>query len=98
VTVRPCNVSCSTRARARSRATAGRARPPHSFLALLRELKRRGRSFTLVFRTFGFDLGRFERELNALCEGTHPLFPPGASADGATTADGLQNPQVQIVI
>ncbi|KOO35415.1 dpy-30 motif family protein [Chrysochromulina tobinii] len=35
-----------------------------SFLHLLRELKKTGRSFSICFRTY-----------NALCEGTHPLFP-----------------------
>lgn len=45
-----------------------------SFLHMLRELKRMGRSFTLIFRTFGRDLPRIEQELRALCEGRHPLF------------------------
>ncbi|CAE7030829.1 unnamed protein product [Symbiodinium sp. CCMP2592] len=45
-----------------------------SFLHLLRELKRRGRSFTLIFRTFGKDLPQLRQELEALCQGWHPLF------------------------
>ena len=80
---------------AATRAGLGRETNPHghvgllpAFLALLRELKARGRSFSLCFRTFGFDLGKFEQELNALCEGEHPLFPPGASADGGDADAG----------
>jgi len=46
-----------------------------SFLRLLRELKRERRSFMLMFRTFGHDLALVQKELNALCEGRHPLFP-----------------------
>lgn len=45
-----------------------------SFLHFLRELKRRGRSFTLIFRTFGSDLPKLQKEIEALCEGWHPLF------------------------
>lgn len=48
-----------------------------SFLHLLRELKRAGRSFSVCFRTFGKDLPKLSAEYNALCEGTHPLFPQG---------------------
>lgn len=46
-----------------------------AFLHLLRELKRAGRSFTLIFRTFGRDLPQLQKELQALCENRHPLFP-----------------------
>jgi hypothetical protein len=46
-----------------------------SFLHMLRELKRAGRSFSVCFRTFGKDLPKLAAEYNALCEGTHPLFP-----------------------
>ena len=46
-----------------------------SFLHLLRELKKTGRSFSICFRTFGTDLPKIAAEYNALCEGTHPLFP-----------------------
>lgn len=46
-----------------------------SFLHLIRELKRAGRSFTLIFRTFGQDIPKLEHEFKALCEGRHPLFP-----------------------
>eukprot|EP00930_Biecheleria_cincta_P096133 TRINITY_DN88000_c0_g1_i1.p1 TRINITY_DN88000_c0_g1~~TRINITY_DN88000_c0_g1_i1.p1 ORF type:complete len:742 (+),score=130.60 TRINITY_DN88000_c0_g1_i1:40-2265(+) len=45
-----------------------------AFLHLLRELKRSGRSFTLIFRTFGRDLPHLQQELQALCENRHPLF------------------------
>lgn len=54
-----------------------------SFLHMLRELKRRERSFTLIFRTFGHDLEMVEKELNALCEGRHPLFPNDVVLDGS---------------
>uniref|UniRef100_A0A7S1SCD7 EF-hand domain-containing protein n=1 Tax=Alexandrium catenella TaxID=2925 RepID=A0A7S1SCD7_ALECA len=54
-----------------------------SFLHMLRELKKRGRSFTLIFRTFGNDLELVQKELNALCEGRHPLFPDDIKLDGS---------------
>lgn len=54
-----------------------------SFLHMLRELKRTGRTFTLMFRTFGHDLELVEKELNALCEGRHPLFPDDIKLDGS---------------
>jgi hypothetical protein len=41
---------------------------------MLRELKRQTRSFCLFFRTFGNDMEVVLPELNALCEGRHPLF------------------------
>eukprot|EP00927_Polykrikos_kofoidii_P040305 TRINITY_DN34488_c0_g1_i1.p1 TRINITY_DN34488_c0_g1~~TRINITY_DN34488_c0_g1_i1.p1 ORF type:complete len:797 (+),score=153.57 TRINITY_DN34488_c0_g1_i1:134-2524(+) len=55
-----------------------------SFLHFLRELKRTGRTFTVIFRSFGTDLGEmFEKEFNALCEGRHPLFAGGPVLDGS---------------
>uniref|UniRef100_A0A0G4IBP0 Uncharacterized protein n=1 Tax=Chromera velia CCMP2878 TaxID=1169474 RepID=A0A0G4IBP0_9ALVE len=33
------------------------------------------RRFTLVFRTFGEDIGDVAKEFNAFCRGAHPLFP-----------------------
>lgn len=35
-----------------------------------------GVDFGLVFRTFGRDLQHVADELNAWCDGTHPVFPP----------------------
>jgi len=55
-----------------------------SFMHMVRELKRAGRSFTLMFRTFGEDLQHIKQEFNALCEGRHPLFP----ADDKVVLDG----------
>lgn len=52
-----------------------------AFFELLLQLKRSGRSFSLVFRTFGTDLHEVSTEFNAFCEGRHPLFP-GAVFDG----------------
>lgn len=47
-----------------------------SFYFLLQELKRRGRSFSVVFRTFGTDMDEsIEGEFNEFCQGRHPLFP-----------------------
>jgi len=54
-----------------------------SFLHMLHELKRQGRTFTLFFRTFGHDLELVQQELNALCEGRHPLFPGDVVLDGS---------------
>jgi len=45
-----------------------------SFLHAIHELKKAGRSFTIVFRTFGKDLEHVQKELNVFCEGRHPLF------------------------
>lgn len=45
-----------------------------SFLRLLRELKQRGRTFSVCFRTFGKDLPKIAEEYNCLCEGNHPYF------------------------
>ena len=45
-----------------------------SFLRLLRELKQRGRTFSVCFRTFGKDLPKIVEEYNCLCEGNHPYF------------------------
>ena len=66
-----------------------------SFLALLRQLKRDGRSFSVCFRTFGRDLGRLESEYNALCTDTHPLFPaeegaPPLKMDGSDGAPDMR--------
>merc|ERR1712118_154158 len=54
-----------------------------SFLNFIRELKRSGRSFSLIFRTFGFDLARVVQELNALCEGRHPCYSDDVVLDGS---------------
>jgi len=55
-----------------------------SFLYLLQELKKAGRTFSILFRTFGADLNEvFEKEFNAFCEGRHPLFPDGLVLDGS---------------
>jgi len=51
---------------------------------LVRELKRAGRSFNIMFLTFGDDLQHIQQEFNALCEGWHPLFP----ADDRVVLDG----------
>eukprot|EP00746_Dinoflagellata_sp_MGD_P120968 gnl/MRDRNA2_/MRDRNA2_56300_c0_seq1.p1 gnl/MRDRNA2_/MRDRNA2_56300_c0~~gnl/MRDRNA2_/MRDRNA2_56300_c0_seq1.p1 ORF type:complete len:1452 (+),score=235.13 gnl/MRDRNA2_/MRDRNA2_56300_c0_seq1:78-4433(+) len=53
-----------------------------SFLNFVLELKRTGRSFTLIFRTFGRDLARVAQELNALCEGQHPCYSNDIVLDG----------------
>jgi hypothetical protein len=63
-----------------------------SFLELLAELKRRKRSFTVVFRTFGEDLEAVSQDLNHFCEGTHPMFP-GVRMDGS---DGQSDYRVRI--
>eukprot|EP00929_Paragymnodinium_shiwhaense_P004058 TRINITY_DN10478_c0_g1_i1.p1 TRINITY_DN10478_c0_g1~~TRINITY_DN10478_c0_g1_i1.p1 ORF type:complete len:591 (-),score=154.96 TRINITY_DN10478_c0_g1_i1:102-1874(-) len=45
------------------------------FFELLKTLKEEKRSFSLCFRTFGEDLFDVAGELNAFCEGRHPLYP-----------------------
>lgn len=54
----------------------------HAFFEVMIYLKRIGRSFTLVFRTFGEDLAEVAEELNAFCEGRHP-HNPGMRFDGS---------------
>lgn len=58
-----------------------------SFLRLLHRLASEGRSFTVVFRTFGHDLGMLAKEYNAFWEAQHPLFPLRGQA-GAVVGDG----------
>jgi len=53
------------------------------FLQMLIELKKMRRSFTLLFRTYGLDLGKVQKELNAFCEGRHPLFQEMPRFDGS---------------
>ena len=57
------------------------------FFELLLELQRRRRKFLLVFRTFGQDLLQVARELNAFCEGRHPLYPNARFDGSAASAD-----------
>lgn len=60
-----------------------------SFMRLLWRLASEGRSFTVVFRTFGHDLGALAAEYNALWEARHPLFPLQGEP-GAVVRDGSQ--------
>lgn len=64
-----------------------------AFFELLVHLKRTGRSFTIVFRTFGEDLKDIVEELNAFCVGQHPLAPPDVRLDGS---DGGPDYRVQL--
>eukprot|EP00929_Paragymnodinium_shiwhaense_P016115 TRINITY_DN124306_c0_g1_i1.p1 TRINITY_DN124306_c0_g1~~TRINITY_DN124306_c0_g1_i1.p1 ORF type:complete len:628 (+),score=119.38 TRINITY_DN124306_c0_g1_i1:66-1949(+) len=59
-----------------------------SFMHALRELKKAGRSFSVVFRTFGCDLGKIADEFNALCEDRHPLFSSCSSPKNVVRLDG----------
>eukprot|EP00405_Crypthecodinium_cohnii_P011723 CAMPEP_0206427692 /NCGR_PEP_ID=MMETSP0324_2-20121206/5194_1 /ASSEMBLY_ACC=CAM_ASM_000836 /TAXON_ID=2866 /ORGANISM="Crypthecodinium cohnii, Strain Seligo" /LENGTH=558 /DNA_ID=CAMNT_0053893025 /DNA_START=217 /DNA_END=1893 /DNA_ORIENTATION=+ len=54
----------------------------NAFFELLVFLKRQKRSFCIVFRTFGEDLGEVAEEVNKFCEGRHPAFPD-ARFDGS---------------
>mmetsp|Transcript_59681 Transcript_59681/g.167252 ORF Transcript_59681/g.167252 Transcript_59681/m.167252 type:complete len:291 (+) Transcript_59681:1-873(+) len=59
----------------------------------MQELKRRGRSFSVVFRTFGTDMDEeIESEFNEFCEGRHPLFPE-VILDGS---DGLADHRMDL--
>lgn len=46
-----------------------------SFLHCLRQLKKRRRSFSVTFRTFGKDLGKIADEFNDLCRNAHSERP-----------------------
>lgn len=54
-----------------------------SFFEMVLELRRRRRSFTIVFRTFGTDLVAVSQEWNAFCEGRHPMYPAAPRFDGS---------------
>ncbi len=59
----------------------GNVRLLPSFFELLMDLKAKGREVTLVIRTYGGDIPEIVAELNAFCEGRHPMYP-GAALDG----------------
>ena len=46
-----------------------------AFFHTLHELKRGGRSFSLILRTFGSDLPDIAEALNVFARGEHPLYP-----------------------
>eukprot|EP00913_Durusdinium_trenchii_P021407 g20119.t1 len=46
-----------------------------AFFELVAELIKNGRSFSIVFRTFGSDLPAVQAEFNAFCAGQHPRYP-----------------------
>ena len=54
-----------------------------AFFQLLMHLQRTSRSFNIVLRTFGADIEDVVAELNAFCEGRHPLYPGGVKMDGS---------------
>eukprot|EP00397_Hematodinium_sp_SG-2012_P000257 GEMP01000257.1.p1 GENE.GEMP01000257.1~~GEMP01000257.1.p1 ORF type:complete len:2389 (+),score=650.99 GEMP01000257.1:176-7342(+) len=45
-----------------------------SFFELIASLQESGRTFAVVFRSFGNDLGRVQVEWNAFCEARHPVY------------------------
>ena len=45
-----------------------------SLFHLMIELKKQGRIFTIIFRTFGKDFSDLSFEFNSFCEGKHPLY------------------------
>ena len=65
----------------------GRVRLLPSFFALLRHLQGEGRAVSLVFRTYGSDIPEIAVELNAFCEGRHPLHPEVRMDGGGEGAD-----------
>eukprot|EP00755_Sulcionema_specki_P030654 Sspe_Gene.18629::Locus_6718_Transcript_1_1_Confidence_1.000_Length_1158::g.18629::m.18629 len=52
-----------------------------SFYNMVKILADEGRSFRIVFRTFGIDLPHIIKEWNAFCQGKHPDFPTFSSPD-----------------
>ncbi|CAL1139656.1 unnamed protein product [Cladocopium goreaui] len=46
-----------------------------AFFDLVADLVKNGRSFSIVFRTFGSDLPAVQAEFNAFCAGEHPRYP-----------------------
>lgn len=46
-----------------------------AFFELVSQLASQGRSFSVVFRTFGSDLPVVQEEFNAFCAGLHPKYP-----------------------
>ena len=45
-----------------------------SFFQLMIDLQKKGRLFTIIFRTFGQDYSDLLLEFNSFCEGKHPLY------------------------
>lgn len=72
--------------------SGGRLLP--SFYFLLLELKRAGRHFSVVFRTFGVDMDEtVMNEFNAFCEGRLPICQGGPVLDGS---DGLPDHRMDL--
>jgi hypothetical protein len=46
-----------------------------SFFEAIIELERMGRSFAVIFRTFGVDIPKIAEEWNLFCDGKHPSYP-----------------------
>lgn len=61
---------------------SGQRRILPSFFELLLHLQASGRSFTVVFRTFGTDLREVIEEMNLFATGRHPSYP-GVRMDGS---------------
>jgi hypothetical protein len=62
--------------------STGQRRILPSFFELLKHLHASGRTFTIVFRTFGSDLRDVIDEMNLFASGQHPSYP-GVRMDGS---------------
>ena len=71
---------------------SGQRRILPSFFELLLHLQASGRSFTIVFRTFGTDLRDVMDEMNLFATGRHPSYP-GVRMDGS---DGLTDLRLEM--
>jgi len=60
-----------------------------AFFELIIDLSKKGRKFTLVFRTFGTDMDNVQKELNLFCEGKHPYYP-NVRFDGSGDSQDLR--------
>ena len=67
----------------------GQRRILPSFFELLLHLQASGRSFTIVFRTFGTDLRDVIEEMNLFATGRHPSWP-GVQLDGSDGTTDLR--------
>jgi hypothetical protein len=45
-----------------------------AFFKMIIDLTKKGRKFSIVFRTYGTDLNHVQKELNLFCEGKHPCY------------------------
>ena len=67
-----------------------------SFYKMFLELSLKQIDFTVIFRTFGFDIDKVATELNLFCEGRHPLHPLPAESRLDGSSPGLPDRRLHL--